>query len=384
MRTYLSSRERLLTTIAHEEPDHVPLCFRGVAPLQYLWSNPFERTAALLERGIDDKITFATPWHYHPDCSVRRWRQPRGANEYALLGKEIDTPRGPLRLVVRETADYAPLDLPLLSDENWPRATEHLVKDETDLRRLAYLLVPPDRAALEQCREYGGRVKAFADERGVLVETDAPSISYLALGVFGAQPLLLAALDSRAFVEELLDMALAWSIARLEPVLDMGVDTVLYHACYETTAFWSPTMHEALFREREERLVRLVHQAGARFHYYMDSGARAFYRDFPARGFDVWSTLDPPPWGDVDVAEAKRDIGDRVCLWGGVDAPLTMENGSDDEVRAAVRHAIDSAKGGGGFVLSTADSIWHNDERISHNLEVFLDTWRAMADYGPA
>ena len=96
----------------------------------------------------------------------------------------------------------------------------------------------------------------------------------------------------------------------------------------------------------------------------MDSGARAFYKTFPERGYDIWSTLDPPPWGDVDIAEAKRDIGDKVCLWGGVDSPHTMENGSDDEVRSAVEHAIDSAKPGGGFVLSTADSIYNN-ERIA-------------------
>ena len=344
-----------------------------------------ERAAALLDMGIDDKIILSMPWTYHPDCSVRRWRvprAPRGLPDYALMGKEITTPRGSLRMLVRETSDYMPEDLPLVSDGNWPRATEYLVKDEADLRRLAYLLVPPDSAALAELREYGERAKAFADQRGILLEADADSVSGLALSVVGPQPLMLAALDNRPFVEEILDMVLAWSIARLEPLLELGVDTVLYdHACYETTAFWSPALHDQLFRPRADRLVRLVHEAGAKLHYYMDSGARAFYKTFPERGYDIWSTLDPPPWGDVDIAEAKRDIGDKVCLWGGVDSPHTMENGTEEEVRAAVEYAIDCAKPGGGYVLSTADSIWHNNERISHNLEVLLKTWRELADY---
>ena len=79
VRTYLSSRERLLTTINHEEPDHLPLVFRNVAPLHYLWKNRLERAAALLDMGVDDKIILGMPWTYHPDCSVRRWRVPPGS-----------------------------------------------------------------------------------------------------------------------------------------------------------------------------------------------------------------------------------------------------------------------------------------------------------------
>ena len=116
-------------------------------------------------------------------------------------------------MLVRETSDYMPEDLPLTSNENWPRAAEYLVKDEVDLRKLAYLLTPPDNAALAELREYGERAKAFAGERGILLEADARSLSILALGVVGATPLLVAALEDRSLVEQVLDLALQWSTA---------------------------------------------------------------------------------------------------------------------------------------------------------------------------
>ncbi|RLI44605.1 hypothetical protein DRO64_03730 [Candidatus Bathyarchaeota archaeon] len=41
--------------------------------------------------------------------------------------------------------------------------------------------------------------------------------------------------------------------------------------------------------------------------------------------------------GEYGVERAKREIGDSMCLRGGVYANVTLEHGGRDEVRAAVR-----------------------------------------------
>jgi hypothetical protein len=74
-------------------------------------------------------------------------------------------------------------------------------------------------------------------------------------------------------------------------------------------------------------------------------------------GTDGIDTLDPPPLGDVDLAEAKARVGRRLFLKGNIDPVGTVLLGTPEAVRedAARRLAIGSP--GGGYVLSTACSV---------------------------
>ncbi len=68
-------------------------------------------------------------------------------------------------------------------------------------------------------------------------------------------------------------------------------------------------------------------------------------------------TLDPPPLGTVELAEAKRQIGGRMFIRGNVDPVNVVLMGTPEEVLAAARHCIEVAAPGGGYILSTACSV---------------------------
>ena len=123
----------------------------------------------------------------------------------------------------------------------------------------------------------------------------------------------------------------------------------------------------------------MIHQAGVKLHYYMDVGAMLLVHDFKEMGIDILSTLDPPPYGDTDLTVVKREIGDRVCLWGGVNSPQTIERGTTEDVREAVKSAISVAAPGGGFVLSTADSIY--DAGVYNNVMAFIKAGHEFGKY---
>ena len=211
----------------------------------------------------------------------------------------------------------------------------------------------------------------------MLVEGDVNAVSNIALNMRGATNLMFDTVDNPGFVEELLDIIAEWNLRRLDLILDTGVDTVYHTACYETTAFWSPVMYRKFFRPRVQQKLDMIHQADAKLHYYMDLGVMPLIHDFREMGIDILSTIDPPPQGDTDIAVVKREVGDTICLWGGIDAPQTLEGGTPDEVREAVRYAISAAAPGGGFVLSTADSIWNKD--ACDNVMAFI---KAGFDFG--
>ena len=68
-------------------------------------------------------------------------------------------------------------------------------------------------------------------------------------------------------------------------------------------------------------------------------------------------TLDPPPLGHVDLADAKRRVGGRLFLKGNVDPVGTVLLGTPEAVLADARRRIAVAAPGGGHVLSTACSV---------------------------
>jgi hypothetical protein len=73
----------------------------------------------------------------------------------------------------------------------------------------------------------------------------------------------------------------------------------------------------------------------------------------------------------------KKKIGDQICLWGGVSGAVTVELGTEDEVRAAVRHAVEML-GPDGFILSPVDNITVDAPRTWHNIDAFMDEWRRI------
>ena len=74
-------------------------------------------------------------------------------------------------------------------------------------------------------------------------------------------------------------------------------------------------------------------------------------------GTDGIDTLDPPPLGNVELADAKRRIGGRLFIKGNLDAVNTMLRGTPEQVYADARRRLEAAMPGGGYILSTACSV---------------------------
>ena len=73
--------------------------------------------------GLDDTIAVSPPSRYHPDVSVRTWREVKSDERYPLLFKEYETPEGTIRQIVQQTEDWPHGDhVELISDFNIPRS----------------------------------------------------------------------------------------------------------------------------------------------------------------------------------------------------------------------------------------------------------------------
>jgi len=406
MNAALSSRERLLAAMRHEKPDHVPLWSLWWPDGQLVqFNSSLERTEKLLALGLDDTLRLEVPhripapvrhdllseldyvgregaWAGLEGVATRVWRERPEDSRYPLLCKEYTTPAGTLRQVVKETEVWVvPDDIPFIggyADLNVSSGVEFLVKGEQDLEPLRYLLQPPNKEQLRLFRERAGQIKAFARRHDVLVEGGWIEWGDSMLWLLGVEGLIFAQVDQPALVQALLEMLWQYEQTRIEILLDAGVDTIVHRGWYHVTDFWSPRQYRRFLKPLLKREIDMVHQAGALYEYIMTKSFADHYQDYLDLGIDVLWGVDPVQ-GGADLAEIKARIGGQVCLWGGLNSFVTLGTGSEAEIRAAVRAAVETLAPGGGFVLCPIDQIAPEIPR--RNVEVMIEEWREMCYY---
>lgn len=329
---------------------------------------------------VDDTITISFPWHFHPEVRTHLWRDEESDPRYTLVGKEFDTPKGKLRTVVRATEDYPCYkDIPLASDYNISRAAEFLIKGPEDLKKLPYLLYDLNQGELSRFYQKAKQVKKFAHHRKVLLRGKGPAGGDLAAYLCRMRNLFYMEYDKPGFMEELIDMIHKWEMKKLELILNLGVDMINARGCYETAPLWSPPLFNKLFAPLIKEEVEMTHQSGAKFSYFSTGSLIPHFNTFLCIGIDVLSAILTPPIGDTDMGVAKEKVGDRICLWGGVEPALIIERGTKEQVRREVINVIRVATPGGGFVLSTGGSIYNKD--CYENVMTFIETVREFGTY---
>jgi uroporphyrinogen-III decarboxylase len=264
---------------------------------------------------------------------------------------------------------------PLFEDFNVPRSVRPPVVDASDLPKLRYLLCPPSTAQLASYRERMGRIRGFAREKGVLVcgwsLFGLDAVVWLC-GVEGA--VTLAQQEPETF-GELVELVDAFDRMRTELMLEVGgVDLVVQRGWYGSVDFWSPRLFERYVVPNLKRDVRTAHGAGARFAYVMTSGVKPLLRYLVEAGVDLFYWADPVQ-GGTDLDSIHEELGNKVAIAGGVNAPLTLGNGSFSEIREAVRSALETL-GPAGFILEPVDSLFPDTPWPA--VECMIDAWREM------
>lgn len=389
----MDSRERMLAAIGGEKPDYVPLSFMIFAALRAERNDWFGRIEAQTELGLDAVAYLSglvpgaptghgdapgVPVTLPPDVTVRQGKETPPGARYPVLHKEYETPHGTLSVAVNQTDDWEAGDnVPLLDDFLVPRCTKYLVTGEQDLPALRYLLADPQPDDVRVCREKWQKGKEFAQEKGVLL-ANGWGVGADALGwLCGLDNAVMFAIDAPEFLDALLDVISEWNRKRMELMLEPGVDVFIRRAWYEGTSFWSPALFRRFLLPRIQQEVRLAHEAGAAFAYILSVGGLQFADLLLETGVDVLVGVDPVQDHGMDMAALKAALGNKVCLWGGINGFVTAERGTEEDVRAAVRTALD-ALGPAGLILSPVDNIRDNSDEVWKNTLALIDEWKKV------
>jgi uroporphyrinogen decarboxylase len=92
--------------------------------------------------------------------------------------------------------------------------------------------------------------------------------------------------------------------------------------------------------------------------------------------------LEPPPIGDVILSDAKRRVGDKMCLIGNIQYD-DLARQSPGRVEELVKAAIRQGAPGGGFILSPCASPYERPlpAKAAGNFIHYLKTSRKYGAY---
>jgi uroporphyrinogen decarboxylase len=146
----------------------------------------------------------------------------------------------------------------------------------------------------------------------------------------------------------------------------------------QTGPLFSPAVYRQLVKPRQAELFGLIHaRSKARVSLHSCGAIRDLIPDLIEVGVDVLNPVQVSAAG-MDSAELKREFGADLVFWGGgVDTQRVLGSGTPQEVRDEVRRRIEDLKAGGGFVFATVHNV-----QADVPAENLVAMWEALREHG--
>jgi uroporphyrinogen decarboxylase len=291
------SRERVLCTIEHREPDRVPL---------YCW---------LFGLGQVPEIE-------------------------ARFGS------------VREFYDVLHLDMVQSFPAKGPLDRSKLERPVTSRMALDIPFLDPDDA--EIYTPIRSDVEYHKDSRGRAVFAQTPGVFEAATGILGFENTLLGMADEPASMRALFGKIARWSARYVDNCLALGVDVI--HVSDDWGAngslLFDPRMWWEMVFPTESVITRHAARRGAILSLHSDGCIWDALDGVVELGFRVVHPVQQS--AGMDPGDFKRRYGDRLCMYGGLDVRTTLGHGDFARVEAEIRRNMRILKPGGGFIFCTS------------------------------
>jgi len=192
---------------------------------------------------------------------------------------------------------------------------------------------------------------------GVSVHVEVFSPFTHLMELFGYEQALMALVDAPTRCHEALTIFTRNVLAQVQLYGGHHPDAILVSSAFAGAGFISRPMYREFVMPYEDEVYRAIRQEGCK-SYVHTCGAIGDRLDLMAEtAVDGIDTLDPPPLGTVDLAQAKARYGRRFFFKGNLDAVNEMLHADEATFERAVENRIVIGKPGSGYILSSACSV---------------------------
>ena len=347
----MTSRERVLTAFAHEEPDRVP-CWCGAS--EEFWAK------AKRELGLDDeqlRVRFGDDFrrvfarHAGPNVEL-----PPGVTSRTVFG------------VDREGIGYG-------------QPISHPLADATvdDVERYAW----PDPAWMD-VSHIQAEAEAYRGEYAILGGDWSPFWHDL-IDLLGMENMYLKMYDDPALVEAIVQRMVDYYAAVSRRIFDAAGDAIdVFFIGNDFGSQRGPLLGEEMFRRfmlpHLKRLVDLGHEYSLKVMLHCCGGIAELIPAMIEIGLDGLHAIQPCCRG-MDLADLKARFGDKILLNGAIDSQHVLIDGTAESVRRSTREVLDIMKPGGGYVAGASHDTILEETPVENVLAMF-DAVREFGVYG--
>jgi len=175
--------------------------------------------------------------------------------------------------------------------------------------------------------------------------------------------------------QRMVDDALA-AAERLRPAGVVDGFCMCSDYCFNDNPFFPPAMFAEYVTPYLTQLIAGYREMGFYAVKHTDGNIMPILDQLVSARPHALHSLDPQ--GGVDIAEVKRLVGEKVCLIGNVSCAL-LDTGTDEEVVASARYALQHGMPGGGYVFATSNCVYTGMKLRRY--ELMLDVWRREGNY---
>jgi hypothetical protein len=280
--------------------------------------------------------------------------------EYETVRYSIATPRKTLTMVLQSN-DYT----------GW--VSERLLKEKSDIDLIAEFAVQP-LCNVAEVNRWADRCGERALIRSCVNCFDLygqPGCWQDACVLFGVEEMILETFDDPAWVHRFLGILRDRKVRFVDSMQGARFDLIEHGGGDASSTVISPKVFDEIVAPYDREVIAHARAAGQRVVYHTCGGMMPILERLVTLGSNALETFTPAAMGgDVNLAEAKRRIGDKVCMIGGFDQNRFFTTCTPEETRAEVRRCFREAGAGGGYILCPSDHFFDARPDL---LEAFAD-----------
>ncbi|HEY65526.1 MAG TPA: hypothetical protein G4O02_13250 [Caldilineae bacterium] len=339
----LTSRDRLLLALQRKEPDRVPIWMLFPRERLPYYADVYNEPSyapvipyVLKYTDFFDRRGFPRP-PFLTAAAVER-QEIIEDGEYTITRRIIDTPLGPLVAQVRRHRDghIAPGD------------SFAFFREIEDLEKALSIPYEPFSPPLDEFRDAAARL----GDAGLMMADLGTAISIL-YHATDTQQFAIWTLTEMDALEHFVRVMHQRLEVMVHELLEQGVGPVwfLVGSEFVIPPLVSPAVFDRLVAPFDGRLIEMIHDHGGYAIVHHHGPIDELLEGIADMGADGIQPIEAPPQGNCTMAEAKRRVGDRVCLIGSIQYG-DIQLGTPEEIEAQVRQTILDAGQGGGLILA--------------------------------
>lgn len=382
----MNSRERVLASLNHEEPDRVPIVigvnnttgikmdtYKGIkelidveAPDEYLYRWPELGTAKLDEEttqrlGVDVRGVL----DLEPAEVLERNEQREPGSPYinSWGSGQVQTGPGEWFPGVHPLSDADSVE-DVEEYDGWP--------DMTDPTRVAHV---------EE------RAKQLAEE-GEYAIMGTPWLLFpleRAFAMQGMDVFLQNLVRNREFAEALLKKITEKCKTLMDAFLEELGDNVDIIGIgddlgTQESLLMSPRTYRDILKPIHDDYISFIKErTDAKVFFHTDGDVFPLIEDFIEIGVDILNPIQTSAGKMANLSELKEQFGDEIVFCGAIDTRETLPEGSPEDVRREVKRVIKKLGPGGGYMVSAVHTIM--DEVPAENVLAMVDAVREFGQY---